>query len=167
MVKSKCDFSPGKKFRDDITFHQAAMIALGFLLVRYALRRGPMSDDRFGLMETIQDRFCAYVMFVNADREDTASSLFGVIEDYMSHEEAFDRHISEFLMLCQTKFSQKLKWQIITHLAMFERLDPLPSDEVSRRGAIRDEWGALSGTVGDTDIDKILNEAAGYSFDHR
>jgi hypothetical protein len=77
----------------------------------------------------------------------------------------FESYIEQYAQESRRELPSIVRKEILIHLAMFQRVDSYKIDNLERISSIRDEHGAWFGSVIQSDIDEILNRAAGYTID--
>lgn len=147
---------------------QVSLTLLAALLVKYARRMGPIDESRYRLLERVHGHFSEHYLFVETLIEESLGSLNEFSQRHDSIGKAdYERELETQLGGIGRQLPEIVRRELLTHLAMFQRLDTYSIEHSERTTTIRSEHGILFGSATQTDIESILNKAAGYKIEPR
>jgi hypothetical protein len=165
-VKSERGFKPSKKLKGGITIYQHSMSILVGLLVLNARKSGILDAERVMLIDRVAARYSEHVMYTGHETMTTIEVVADMDGDYdMRGAFGFETPLNEMLRTIRHDLPEIARKEMVAHVALFLRLDPIQTDMDERTARLRDEYGRLMGSVTSANVEEVLNQAAGYMIE--
>ena len=162
-VKSARKFDPGKRLHG-VTVYQLCMTLLESMLMVHSRKTGGLDTDRLRSLVEARTHFDEHVMFRHystAVGEEAFTQMNRDYERLTAH--LFRRQYEEFAAGIGRELPELARTLILQHLAFFQRIDVVLSDEAQRVADLRDAHGLLFGSVTPENIQEILQDSAGFA----
>ena len=136
LIKNAKGLNPHKKIPGSggVTLYQAGLSFFEMVLLLNARKRGRLDGDRASLLLAVLNRFCEYEMFLEMPRAVARDVLLDMDVDYDSMDRTYlMRETENQAVMLREHFPIPARKQMVAHLALFIRLDPLASSHADRR----------------------------------